>query len=241
MQFNDTSGYGLIQDFEKAIGAKRGQISGDATLLLEATGLINNRNDRAADIARSSMDGWDFDDVNHADYPILNHNLVANQQDYPLDSDDGILNIKRVEITYDGTNWNKAEPFDINMRGYATDSTSISEDFVTDKPYYDMQYGAIFLYPIPTSNITSGLKIWTYREVDPFLTSDTTKTPTYPRAFHTYLSRGAAYDWAVFKRLDNVRLLKDEVDELESKMKIYYSERVDDDNLIIKPAYINYN
>lgn len=240
--YNDTSGKtGLMQDFEFLIGTEDARITGNATLKAQVTNLFNRKLHQAQMVILNSLDGWNYDDVNHTDYPILTGDLVANQQSYVFGAAEKIIKIDRVEVTYDGTNWYKAEPLDINEIGSATDTTSNADNFSTDKPYYDMRGDSLYLYPTPTAAVTGGIKIWIVREPDEFTTSDTTQEPGIDEAFHRYISLGAAVDWAVAKKLPNYNTLKAEFLELEGRMKQHYSNKIDDTNMQFKPAYINYD
>jgi hypothetical protein len=238
MVYNDTTNKsGLLQDFEFLIGAADGQISGDTTKKAQVTSLFNKNLHKAVTIVLDSLDGWDYDDQNHTDYPVKTANLVGGQQDYPFGIAEKVLKIKRVEVSYDGANWYKAEPFDINQRGSDTNNLG---DLNKNTPLYDMQYGAIFLYPIPDANVTGGLKVWVTREPDEFTTSDTTQEPGLDEPFHRYISLGAAVDWALARRLDNYSTLKAELLELEQRMKSFYSSKIDENDTRLSAAYVNY-
>ncbi|MEB3330854.1 MAG: hypothetical protein VKQ33_16655, partial [Candidatus Sericytochromatia bacterium] len=106
----------------------------------------------------SAIDGWDFK------AETATTNLVASQQEYVLPAD--ILKIKRVEVTYDGTNWAKANFFDINEKTGSTSTTDIANEFNTNEPYVDLMDDSLMIYPIPSSNVTAGLKIWYEKEQD---------------------------------------------------------------------------
>jgi len=133
----------------------------------------------------NSMDEWDF----QADYATTN--LVASQQEYILPTD--ILKIKKVEITYDGTTWYTVNPKDINERTGTNDTTTIGEEFDEGDPFFDLMDNSLFLYPIPTIAVTSGLKV--YYEKLPTQLSNVTDEPGFARPFHKGLSYGAAKDF----------------------------------------------
>lgn len=139
-----------------------------------------------------AMDEWDF----NAD--IATADLVANQQEYVFPTT--LLKIKRIEVTYDGTNWYKAEPMDVNEVGHATDTTSIRNHFITSEPYFDLMDTSLMLYPVPTANSTAGIKIWYEKNVD-HLSADTDE-PAISRSFHKGLCYGAAKDY--FEKYINV-------------------------------------
>lgn len=190
-----------------------------------------------------SMDDWDFDDLNNADYPIATTNLVASQQDYTFPS--GLLKVKRVEAKLDGTNWKRLERFDINQRSDATDTTSITNDFSTSNPFYDVESHSIKLYPIPDSNVTAGLKIWFIREPDEFTTAEVTtgtKEPGFDEPFHIMIPLGMCYDWFVAKNLnDKAAIVKGEIDDYELRLRKFYGSKQTDGPISLSPAYNNYD
>ena len=127
----------------------------------------------------ASQDNWDFDDTNTSDYPILRTDLNAGQQAYTLPT--STLELKRVEVTYDGTNWSKMTEFDIGERLSATAANNLG-DFSTSSPFYDNQYGSIFLYPIPAASMTVRIFSWAQFANLPLLTTEMTLAPAYYRA-----------------------------------------------------------
>jgi hypothetical protein len=217
-----------------------GVSSNDYTAALVNVGL-NAWYQKVVTMVLQAQDEFDFDDINHTDFPILTTSLVANQQDYSIPAAEKVLKVKRVEVTYNGTNWYKAEPIDVNERGLATDSTSVNNSFYTTKPYYDIQYNSIFLYPIPTANSTNGLKIWWSREIDEFTTGDTTQEPGLDEPFHRMLSIGAALDWEISRKPDGprARKLQEMMADYEARLYRYYGHKQQDRNYTLKPAYRN--
>lgn len=209
----------------------------------EATLSLNAWYHKVVTMVLGAQDEWDFDDVNHTDFPILTTNLVANQQDYSIPASEKVLKLKRVEVTYDGSTWYKVSPFDVNERGEATDTTTISNDFSTGEPYYDVQANSIFLYPIPTSNVTNGLKIWWTREIDEFTTGDTTQEPGIDEPFHRMLSIGAALDWEMSRKPGGKRAqwLQGMLQDYETRLVRYYGSKQQDRSYQLKPAHANYN
>ena len=157
---------GIVQDIEFWTGLGRTTISGDTTNLLpEFTGRINSHVHKVVSMILEAQDESDFDGGNHTDYPIITTDLVALQQDYGIPLSEKVIQIKRAEITYDGTTYSKINPIDVSEISSATDSTTVGEEFETDVPYYDFRSNSVFLYPIPQSNVTAGLKLWVTREI----------------------------------------------------------------------------
>lgn len=237
MVFSDTTtSSGLIQDITFLTGADVNSYT-----LADRVRNVNANYHKVVSMILQSQDEWDFDDKNFTDYPILTTSLVANQQDYSFPASVKLLKVKRVEITYDGINFYKAEPFDINERGLATDAASLSRSFVTTKPYYDIQSNSLFLYPKPASNSTNGLKVWISREIDEFTASDTTQEPAFDEPFHRMLSIGASLDFAVAKGSLNKNDLAALLADYEARLRQYYGSKQTDRNYILKPAFISYD
>lgn len=187
---------------------------------------INTWYNKFHSIILSSQDDWDFHDKNKTTYPFLTTNLIASQQDYQLPTT--ILKIKRVEAKLDGTNWDKFTKFDINQTANPTDSTSVSNNFDATDPYYDVDSGSLFLYPIPTANVTGGLKVWIHETVTEFTSSDLTAgtaVPGFDVLFHEYLAYGPSYDWAVRKNANSAERFKRELLEIEERARDFYGSK----------------
>ncbi len=190
-----------------------------------------------------SMDGWDFDDSNKTDYPVATTNLVAGQQDYLFPT--GLLKIKRVEAQLDGATWTRINPFDINMTGSATDTTSITNNFTTASPFYDTEGTALKLYPIPASNVTNGLKIWYVREVAEYTSAEVTtgtKEPGFDEPFHIMIPLGVSWDWFVAKSLnDKAAVIQAELADYELRLRKHYGNKDLDFPKALTPAYVSYD
>ncbi len=189
---------------------------------------INKAYDDIHVLILQSVDSIDFDDKNKTDFPILTTDLVANQQDYGLPS--SAFKVKRLEATYDNIEWKRLIAFDNNEISDATDTTTIANDFNTDRPRYDMQSNSLFLYPIPTSNIIGGLKIWIDRNVTQFTSSDLTAgtaEPGFDKNFHDLIAMKASYDYLISKT-DNFATadrLKNEIREMELRLAEHYGSK----------------
>lgn len=139
-------------------------------------------------------------------------NLVANQREYPLDTD-LLTRISRVEAKLDGTNWVKLVELDLEQITVPTASeaeiTRIfnSQQFNESNPHgarFDLSRKAIYIYSGTISAVTGGLKFWidTYpaaitslsggsdMSIDP---SDTTHG--IPRPLHKVWAMGVIIDY----------------------------------------------
>ena len=182
-----------------------------------------------------SMDDWDY----QAEYATAD--LVANQQEYTVPSD--LIKIKRIEVTYDGSNWYLATPFDLNQRSGTNDSATIAEEFSTTSPAYDLMDNSLFIYPIPTANSTAGLKIWYEKEANEL--SGATDEPNLPEAYQKVLCYGAAKDYfekySEKEGFTNKRnLMTQNYNDLLERMKEFYNTKNQDRDYVIQPAMIDY-
>lgn len=133
--------------------------------------------------------------ANKTDYPVATTPLVASQRDYQFDSI-SFLKIKRVDVTYDGTNWYRATPFDSGtyQEGLGND-TLVDKNFDKSAPYYDPKGFGLWLYPLPNADdVAAGGKIRVeyVRAYDEFAYDDTTAEPPIDRPFHDLIAIGAA-------------------------------------------------
>lgn len=177
------------------------------------------------------MDGWDFEGE------IATASLVANQQEYVFPSD--ILKIKRIEVTYDGTNWYKVRFGDVNTLNTTSDSTTVNQNYQTTDPYADLHASSIFLYPIPTAASTAGLKIWYENEVSE-LSSDSDE-PSIPEAYHKALCYGAATDY--YDREDDPkrsRYMEGKMEKDLFRMKDFVNRRNQDREYTLEQNFVDY-
>lgn len=189
----------------------------------------------------SSQDEWDYDDSNQTDYPILTASFVNSQQPYTLPS--GTLQIKRLEVSYDSSKWYKADPFDIGERDTLASDVNSLGDFTIVNPKYDVEAGSLFIYPIPTADVTIGLKIWIARGPKEFTLSDLTTgtlTPGFASLFHVMLAFGAATDYCMKSDLKRGEVFAQQYAVLAEKMKDFYSETVPDRILTLGFKNTNY-
>jgi hypothetical protein len=99
-----------------------------------------------------SVDSWDIDDASRTDYAIMTTPLVASQRDYTIPASFKAVKIKRVDVTYDGTNYVKVEPWDSGLSTVGLGNNALTDaNFSTSAPFYDLLGNAIFLYPLPTA------------------------------------------------------------------------------------------
>lgn len=128
-------------------------------------------------------------------------NTQANQEAYAMPSD--LVKLKRVEITYDGTNWRKVDMNDDSeVQEHALDATTINQRYTQNAPKGDMFGDSIYLRPIPTSAQAAGLRIWYIAR--PSLLSTMSSTIQIPDEYHGYLVYGVTAEVATRQGNDSL-------------------------------------
>jgi len=182
---------------------------------------INQSWHEVSRIIREAEYGWQYDDINAADFPIATTTLVHGQQDYELP--DGAQGVEKVEVKDDSGDYGKL----IQMDWHDID-TAMSEFKETNgfPQYYDLIGDSVFLYPAPSSadvTTVSGLKLYFSRDITELATSATTATPGFATPYHRILS----LDAAIMFEQDASQLAKfvDMRDRLTKSMIKFYSSR----------------
>lgn len=245
MQFSDTTNRtGIIELIEDLTGTQSASTS--SYTLATKTRDVNNTFSHFNMIAQRSAGGWEADDTNQTDYPIITTNLVANQQDYSFTVDqqgNQILDIYRVELANSSGIFSQLVPLDeVDM-----DGVSLTEFMKTPGApmFYRKTANGIFLYAPTNYNYTNGLKIYYARTPTYFTTSDTTKKPGIPDMFHEYLALRPAYFYALAKGLPQATALGNQVLEFEGSDRLgitgkigdYYANRSRDVKTAIRTVY----
>lgn len=237
MVFSDTStNQGLLQDVTFWTGVDTNDYSTQ-----ERTRNINAWYHKVVTMILQSQDEWDFDDPNHTDYATLTTPMTTNR-DYLIPVSEKVLKMKRLSVSYDGTNYYKSTPIDTGEMtfGLGNDSKT-DENFEKTSPRHDVKANSIWLYPKGDSDdVAAGGELvieWT-REIDEFTTADTTQEPGFDEPFHRMLSLGASYDWAVKKGEETLaaRLIT-MLDDYEARLRVYYGSKQQDRQKILTPAY----
>lgn len=151
-------------------------------------------------------------------------NLVAGTSDYTLATD--ILQLKQVQVAYDGTNYYVAYRKNLSE---ATDLINSNIESTTSPKYITITQTAsteflIRLQPTPTANATSGLKYWYIQR--PAVLSSTSSTPAIPTELHPVLAQRMLQD---LKQRDadsvGMRLAAQEAERLRETWKLSIAER----------------
>ncbi len=131
--------------------------------------------------------------------------LVADQEEYPLPTDDtsstygdGLIKLERVELTYDGSRWQVADPMSYQeLAGPSILDADKNTNKTKDNPKYAFKDRSIFIFPVPSSNdsVTAGNKglyiFWIKR---PQELTGTSSIPNIPKDFLDVLAEGMLID-----------------------------------------------
>lgn len=194
-----------------------------------------------------SMDGWDLDDASRLDYAIITTPFISGQRDYTLPASLKLLKIKRVDITYDGSQYNRALPTDTGEFTFGLgNNTATDAEFSTATPKYDLISNALRIYPLATAaQVSAGAKIRVeyIREMVEVSSSDLsagTLTPPVDEPFHMMLALGMSYDYSTSKSLPQKDDLQNELIEYEARLRRQYGKKDLDTIDKLVPEYINY-
>jgi len=231
--FSDTTNYrGLVQMYEREIGAQIGEVSGDTKRMKLFTADVNLALDDYVSLAIQASGKWKMDDYNHSDYPEIFTNIVAGQRDYTFITDENdniILDIYKVYYK-DGDAYKLLQTYDADTEKEA--STFTDGQNATGVPSkYDKTTNAIRLDVLPTANVTDGLKVSINREAEYFAYSDTAKKPGFPGIHHAYFYKKPAREYARRNRLDSYPQLDTDVQVMERQIKEYFDRRAKDERM----------
>lgn len=233
MQFNDTTNkLGILQRIEFTVGLPDGAITGDSTQLAYFTSLVNEVYYDIVTEQMRAQDTWDFDDTNWTDHAVATTPMVAAQRDFKLNTDPDLFKIKRVDVTYDGTNWYQANATDSGRFQFGVgNDDKVDDNFEKTAPAYDLRSNTLWLYPrAEADDVTAGAKIrieYT-RVLDVFTTADTSKQPGIDPVWHDLIPLGVSMKYAAFRNLEATKSLKVLYDERMANMREYYARKQDD-------------
>jgi len=206
--------------------------------IAQKTRAVNRYYDKAVSLILMSDGRFEFDDDNQTDLPIGTTALVANQQDYSI-SGATFLKILRIEVKNESGDWIHLRQISMqDKRGTAM--TEYRETAGTPKEY-DVMGQSVFLYPKPSYSASAALKVYYQRDVSHFVSADEDKVPGFAAPFHSYLSFGAALDYAIANNLGSrIPLLREELAKLEQGIITFYSSRDRDEKVRMRLAKENY-
>lgn len=185
-----------------------------------------------------SQSNWEWDDTNRTDFPIGTTNLVANQQDYDLSGlTGGLLKIVRIEAADSSGTFSKLQQIDESQIPMAL---SEFEKTAGTPKYYREIGSSIELYPKPSYNGTSGLKVYYQRAMSEFTNASASSVPGFAAPFHRILALGAAYDYALANNKPNANQLVQRMELQKVGLRDSYANRNREVKPIIRPRVSNY-
>lgn len=233
LQFSDTTTYrGLVQMYEREIGATIGEVSGSTSRLKALTADINLAMDDYVAMAIQASGTWKLDDTNHTDYPEISTDIIAGQREYTFltdESGNAILDIYKVYAKESASGAYKL------LESYDSDSETAESTFTDGQNIsgvpakYDKLANSIRFDVLPISNVTNGLKVSINREGSYFTYSDTTKKPGFPGIHHKYFYLKPAFDYARRNTLTSYPRLEGELIKMEREIKEYFDRRAKDE------------
>lgn len=222
-----------------------------------------------------SQDDADFDDNRTGGsagstktYPIATRLLVAGQRDYAfgtaswtiLGKEGGSnltsqtllpLKVKRLDITYNGSDYFRATPFDDGVPQWGMGNTAQEDaNMIKAAPNYDIKYNSLFIYPLAAaSDVSAGalMRLEQDRNIIPFTSADyttdpndSTSIPGIDAPFHMMLAYGTAYEFANANNLPQLQNIKNDLVDWEARLRQAYGRKDKDILLAMRPAYDSY-
>lgn len=246
---NTTTKRGLVQLYEKQIGANYGDVSGNDESLLEFIAQANLALDNYLLIWAKNAGTWQADDINHSDFQIITANIVSGRRDYGFTSDENdnrIVDVSKVLILPSSTATNYEEIIPVDEL-----KTSLSDILVNTTTGVPRQYGkmanAVLLDAIPNYSVNNGIKMVTNREGSYLTSADTTKIIGVP-VYHEYFYLKPAYEYARINGLANLKELEKAIIDLEGNERLrvtgkiadFFAGRERDVKRVMTPKRINF-
>lgn len=149
-----------------------------------------------------------------------------------------LLRPTRMEVSFDGTNWEKCTIYDLNEN---EESEVSPTDFTTASPFVRFERDSYFIRPLHTgSTVTNGIRVW-YEKRQVALTAG--DTPVFESNLHDLL----AFDLAEMELMRHAEKYTDVVaarirkgkDAVENRFKDFYNNRMKR-NMRLRPKYENF-
>lgn len=206
---------------------------------------------KVVSMVNESQDSDTFDDQRSTTYPVYPISLVAGQRDYQIPVSVGALKIKRIDVTYDGSSYFRARPFDGSAVEWGFGNTTNEDsNFIKQAPAYQAKYNSLFIYPLAVaSDVSAGAQFIAEveRNIVPFTSSDytvdlsdSTVVPGFDPVFHMMIAWGMAMDYAVAQNLPQQKTLAEAMVDWEARLRQAYGRKNLDTVLSLRPAYDNF-
>lgn len=177
----------------------------------------------------------EFDDANYTDLPIATFPVVAGQTAYKLTEDnDGNLLLSIHKVTLDVGDGQVDVPRKTVQEGQQ-DALIDATQAKIPNCYYEVGSSVVF-GQTPAQSGTA--RVWFDRDIDLITTSDATKIPGIPFAYHNLAAYRTAYNYALDKGLANQDRILRRVQMEEQRLAQYEANRRADEPVAIKPEVI---
>ena len=201
----------------------------------------NNWLDTVVGYAIGADRRFQFDDTNHTALPEGTTALTINQSDYSFLTDqqgNTILTLIGVSVLQSGK-YQPLTPVDRNDPSY--DPSTFGTVSATLPTQYDkIADNIIRLDILPSATVAAGLKFYFQRTPSYFVAADTTKQPGVAPIIHRGFVIACAYDGALTLGLENLQALAVERQMELDKMERYFSERNQDETVIMRSEPLAY-
>lgn len=193
LTFSDTSTkLGIIQACEDTCALGDAGISGQATTLKVFTRYVNKTMSDIWTTIFFSYGGWQYDDSNQTTLPTATDTLTASQVSYALPT--GTHGIRSIQIKDTGGVWHELSPLTQEQILQRQADTEFLK--TASMPVYYVPVGdSIRIYPPSNFTQAASFKVSFDREMTAFASSDTTRVPGIPTAFHDAIPCGASLEW----------------------------------------------
>ena len=239
MQFSDTSTFqGLLQEIDFFLFGSSATMNTTAYPVADRTRRINQRLNRIVSIIFKNDRRWKYDDFNHDDMNIFYTTLVEGQNDYEISGAD-FLTIEEVAILNSEGDYKILKPI-VREAGNAQKLQDLENGDNGTPTHYEKHGNSIIMYPKPSLTYltaTKGLMVRGKRIPSYFTATDTTKEPGFNPLYHSYLSIGASYDYALANGMNNkLNQLAPELMRFESDIADDYARRARDSQPKMTPG-----
>ena len=178
--------------------------------------------------------GWNVDDFNNTDNPIIKTDLNAGQRSYSfiLDgSGNRILDIYKVFVMDNSGVYQEIKLVDQHGSSSSLTMTD-GQNTQGNVKEYDLTGNSIFLDLIPSYSKEDGLLVYINREMTYFQSTDTTKVSGVDPLCHDYLYLKPSYEYSRDKGLQNHETLFRDLQEAKKKVTTRYGSDGRQKNLV---------
>lgn len=212
-----------------------------------------------------SQDEVDFDDTRQTKYPTATRLLVAAQRDYAFGTASWTLlgkegaagtsaqtllplKVKRLDIAYDGVNYNRATPLSVGEIQWGLgNELALDQNYIKQAPAYGVQNNSVFVYPMAiASDVTSGaiMRIEQERNIIPFVAADytsditdSTVVPAIDAPFQMMMAYGAAHEFYLANNSPQLKNIQEELADWEARLRTAYGRKSLDREMQMNYAY----